>query len=139
MFIMGDVMTKLKIVNLILLVVTLIFEIFGRGAVLYFGNPEGEDWYRTYSYFSLTPFGYANFGPFITALITCALLIIIVITLFKDGKKLNTTIFVLGCIAAVASLSPLLYGFRYFNIVSLVISVLLIAFVGIRFYVIRRQ
>lgn len=131
-------MKKFKIVNLILLVVTLILEILPYGAVLCFGNPEGEDWYRTYSFFSRVPFGYANFGPFITALITCVLLILTVIALLKDGKKINTTIFVLGCISAVTSLSPLLYGLRYFNIVSLAISVLLIAFVGISFYIMRR-
>ena len=132
---MGYVMKKFKIVNLLL--VTLILEILPYGAVLYFGNPNGDDWRYTYSYFSMMPFGYANFGPFITALITCVMLILVVIALFKDSKKLNKTIFVLGCMATVASLSPLLYGFRYFNIVSLAISVLLIALAIINIYVIK--
>lgn len=132
-------MKKSKIVNLIMLVIVLAFEIFGRGAILYFGNPEGEDWYRVYSYFSLTPFGYANFGPFITAIFTCALLILTVIVLFKDSKKLNVTILVLGCVAVIASLSQLLYGLRYFNIISLAISVALIIFACISFYIMKKE
>lgn len=132
-------MKKFKIVNLILLVIILFFEILPYGAVLYFGNSEGADWYYTYSYFSLTPFGYANFGPFITAILTCVLLLLVVFALFKNSKKLNKTILVLGCIAVLTSLSQLLYGLRYFNIVSLTISVLLITFVCTNLYLIKRM
>ncbi len=132
-------MKKIKIVNLVLLLVTLIMEILPYGAVLFFGNPEGSDWRYTYSYFSLTPFGYAVFGPLITGIITCALMLLSIIVLFKNSKKLSKTIFVFGCIAVLASLSPLLYGLRYFNMVSLAISVLLIVFTAISFCVIRKS
>lgn len=55
-------------------IIAFVLELLPYGVVLNFANPEGEPWRRTYSYFSLTPFGYANFGPFITAILTCALL-----------------------------------------------------------------
>ncbi len=130
-------MKKIKIVNLVLLLVTLVLEILPYGAVLYFANPEGSDWRYTYSYFSLTPFGYAVFGPLITAILTCVLVLLSIIVVFKNSKKLSNTVFIIGCIASLTSLSPLLYGFRYFNIVSLAISVLLIVFTSISSYIIR--
>lgn len=132
-------MKKIKIVNLVLLLVTLVLEILPYGTVLVFGNPEGADWHYTYSYFSLTPFGYAVFGPLITAIITCVLMLLSIIVLFKNSKKLSKIIVVFGCIAALASLSPLLYGLRYFNMVSLAISVSLIVFTAISFCVIRKS
>ncbi|MBQ8558938.1 MAG: hypothetical protein IJ439_03015 [Tyzzerella sp.] len=69
-----------------------ILELLPVGVVLNFANPEGEPWRRTYSYFSLTPVGYANFGPFITAVLTCDLLVQVAIYLFKPCKGLNTAI-----------------------------------------------
>ncbi len=131
-------MKKFKITSLILIFVTLILEILPYGAVLVFGNPEGADWRYTYSYFSLTPFGYAVFGPLITAILTCVLMLLFVIVLFKNSKKLCNIIFIIVFIAALASLSPLLYGLRYFNMVSLAISVLLIVLTVINFYMIRK-
>ncbi len=131
-------MKKFKIANLILLIITLILEILPYGAVLVFGNPYGDDWRYTYSYFSLMPFGYANFGPFITAILTCVLLLLSIIVLFKNSKKLSKVLFIIGCIAEVTSLYQLLYGLRYYNMVSLAISVLLIAFAGISFYIIKK-
>lgn len=73
-------------------IIAFVLELLPYGVVLNFANPEGEPWRRTYSYFSLTPFGYANFGPFITAILTCALLALAVIYLFKPRKGLKTAI-----------------------------------------------
>ena len=62
-----------KSLFVVLPLATLILELLPNGVVLNFANPEGEPWRRTYSYFSLTPFGYANVGPFITDLyFTCS-------------------------------------------------------------------
>lgn len=44
-----------------------VLELLPYGAVCNFANPDGKPWRRTYSYFDLTPFGYANFAPFLTA------------------------------------------------------------------------
>ena len=60
--------------------IALIFELLPNGVVLRFMNPEGEPWVRTYSYFSLVPYGYANFGPLIAAVLTCVLIILIAIS-----------------------------------------------------------
>ena len=119
---------KVKKVGLLLLSISaVILELLPYGAVLNFGNPEGEPWRQTFSYFSLTPFGYANFGPFITALLTCALLILSVICIFKYSKGLNTAIMNISGIATLVSLSPLLFGISYVSAVGVAITVILLA------------
>ena len=70
---------KKKVIVLCILLCTLVLEILPLGAVCNFGNPEGEPFRETYSYFSLIPYGYANFAPLITAVLTCVLLLIIII------------------------------------------------------------
>lgn len=113
--------------------VALILELLPNGAVLNFANPEGEPWRRTYSYFSMTPFGYANFGPFITAILTCILLVLVIIYLFKPCKGLNTAIMNVAGFATAASLMPLMFGFDCITVVGAVITVLLTGTFGCGF------
>ena len=122
-----------KIVLLLLSISAVILELLPYGAVLNFGNPDGEPWRQTFSYFSLTPFGYANFGPFITALLSSALLILSVIAFFKYGKGLNTAIMNVSGVAALVSLSPLLYGIKSFSAVGAAITLILLAIFGLCF------
>ena len=122
-----------RIVLPILSVSNVILELLPYGAVLNFANPDGEPWRQTFSYFSLTPFGYANFGPFITALLTCVLLILSVICIFKYSKGLNTAIMNISGIATLVSLSPLLFGISYVSAVGVAITVILLAIFGLCF------
>lgn len=114
-----------KILFVILPLAALILELLPYGAVLNFANPEGEPWRRTYSYFSLTPFGYANFGPFLTAILTCVLLVLVTIYLFKPRNGLNTAIKSVAAIATATSLMPLIFGADYITVIGLVITLLL--------------
>lgn len=122
-----------RIVLPILSLIAIILEILPYGAVLNFANPEGEPWRSTFSYFSLTPFGYANFGPFITAILTCVLLILATVGIFKYTKGLNTAIMNISGIAALVSLSPLLFGISYISAVGVAITVVLLAIFGVCF------
>ena len=117
----------------ILSLATLILELLPNGVVLRFANPEGKPWVRTYNYFSLTPFGYANFGPFITAILTCALVVLVLIYLFKPSKGLNTAILNVAGFATVASLLPLMFGFDYITVIGVIITVLLAGTFGCGF------
>ena len=110
--------------TLVILIVILVLEILPYGAVCNFANPEGEPWRRTYSYFDLTPFGYANFAPFIVALLTCALTVMIVVSIVSK-KPMRTPIPTVSAIATVLSLAPLLYGISFFSIVGAFIFVAL--------------
>ena len=118
---------KKRLLYLFLPIITLILEILPFGAVCNFANPEGEPWRRTFSYFDLTPFGYANFAPLLTAIITCAILVLLLIYLFTYNAKMITAIKVLLCIGVVMSLCPLLLGINYFSFVAALITASLIA------------
>ena len=115
---------KKKLILLCTTLIALVLEILPYGAVCNFANPEGEPWRRTYSYFDLTPFGYANFAPFIVALLTCVLIILIVVSLVSK-KEMKAPILAVSAIATVLSLAPLLYGIRFFSVVGALISVAL--------------
>lgn len=120
---------KQPIVIFAVLIVILVLELLPYGAVLHFGNPEGEPLRETFSYFDMTPYGYANFGPFITAILTCVLLVISIINLLVDNDKIKTTIKIVSLIALVASLAPLIVN--SYSVIGGVISLLLLVIVVI--------
>ena len=122
-----------KSLFVVLPLVTLILELLPNGVVLNFANPEGEPWRRTYSYFSLTPFGYANVGPFITAILTCILLVLVAVYLLKPRNGLNTAILNVSGFATAASLMPLMFGFDYISVIGVIITLLLAGTFGCGF------
>ena len=115
---------KQPIVIFAILIVILVLELLPYGAVLHFGNPEGEPFRATFSYFDLTPYGYANFGPFITAILTCVLLVLSIINLLVETGKIKTIIKIVSLIAFVISLAPLLVN--CYSVFGGAISVLLL-------------
>ena len=126
---------KKRFLYLILPVVTLILEILPYGAVCNFMRPPSEvnpdapvgHFRELYSYFDLTPFGYANFAPLITAIITCIVLLILVIYCFSGKVKLARTAKNILCVGAVISFGPLLLGPHFLSVVGVLISISLIA------------
>lgn len=118
---------KKRLPYLILPIVTLILEILPYGAVCNFANPEGEPWRQTFSYFDLTPFGYANFAPFLTALITCLIFVLMLVFCIKGNVRTAVKAKNLLYAAVVMSLGPLVFGFAYFSLVAGLITLSLIA------------
>ena len=119
-------MKKMKILRLARLFIVfaiLIFEILPYGAVCVFATPE-ETFRRCFSYFSLTPYGYANFAPLITAILSCVLLVLSILSLFFEREGIEKSARWLS-LAAVISLAPLMLGVRFFSVVGAIISVLL--------------
>lgn len=116
---------KKKLAAVILPVITIILEILPFGAVLFFSGDGGTEYVRTYSYFDLTPYAYANFAPFITALLTCTILILSVISCFRKSRKLSVAVTVISASAAVISAAPLLIGLRYYTPLGGVITAVL--------------
>lgn len=126
-------MKKTKIISLVHLTVILILEIVPFGAVCVFAGENGETFKQTYSYFSLIPYGYANFGPFITAVLTVILLLFNIISIFKQSKKLiNVSAFLSG-IALLTSVLPLTSGFKFCTAVGVCITVILARVTTINF------
>lgn len=121
---------KKRFVYLILPVITLILEIIPYGAVLNFGRPaeDGSIGYfrETYSYFDMLPFGYANFAPMITGILTCVALLFVV-KYCISGKSRSAVVGRSLClITAIINLGPLLYGIRYFSLVAALVSISLV-------------
>ena len=115
---------KKRVILLSTTLIALILEIIPYGAVCNFANPEGEPLRRTYSYFDLTPFGYANFAPFIVALLTCGLIFMIMLSLISK-RAMRGAIVAVSAMATLLSLAPMLYGISSFSIVGALISVAL--------------
>lgn len=113
-------------------------EILPYGAVCNFANPDGEPWRRTFSYFDLTPFGYANFAPLITAIFTCITLVMLIVYCITDkiafAIKTRNILFV----CATFSLGPLVLGISYYSIVALFITLTLILEILYLFYYLKK-
>lgn len=124
---------KSKITALCSTIMALVLELLPYGAVCNFANPEGEHWRRTYSYFDLLPFGYANFAPFITAILTCVLLFFVLISLMAK-KPMRKTILILSVITAAISAMPLMLGIHFYSFVgALITAALLITALSVYF------
>lgn len=113
---------KKKLAMLSVSVVTLILEALPYGAVCNFMSDCGGSIRRTYSYFDLTPFGYANFAPLITAVLSCAVCLLCLLRFWKDNKALNRAVAVLAGLSAVTSLLPLALGLAYMTTVSFLVT-----------------
>lgn len=111
----------------VLSLAVLILELLPRGVILRFANPERDQWVHRYSYFDLTPFGYANIGPFITAILTCVLILLIAFFWFKSYRSLDLAITIISGVAVVTSLLPIMFGFSYLTTIGVIITVLLIS------------
>lgn len=125
---------KKKLFMLCTTLTALVLEILPYGAVCNFANPEGKPWRRTYSYFDMTPFGYANFAPFIVAILTCILIALLVISILAK-KQMRKPLLYVATISAVLSLAPLLYGIEFFSVVGALISIALFATAAVSAFV----
>ena len=123
---------KKRFLYLILPIITLILELLPYGAVCNFMLPSTTEgvpaarFRELYSYFDLTPFGWANFAPLITAIITCIVLFILLIYCFTGTEKLARTAKNILCVGAVISFGPLLLGLHFLSVVGVLISLSLI-------------
>ena len=120
-------MKKKGLQYLILPVITVILELLPYGAVCNFANPEGDPWRETFSYFNLTPFGYANFAPLLTAIITCIVLALLIIYALSGKRGWALAARNILAMGVVVSLGPLMFGLSYFSLVGGLITAALAA------------
>ena len=118
-------MKKLKISLLVSIIVSIILEASPYGAVCNFATPEKT--IRTlFSYFDLTPFGYANFGPFLTACLTCVLLLLSVLKIISDKPVINKVATIMTVASIITSFMPLMFGVSCYSVIGGIISALMI-------------
>ncbi len=116
---------NLRWLYILLPALAVLLEALPFGATLYFATPEREPIVRTYSYFSLMPFGYANFAPLLTAICSCLLLAAGIFTVWQGkGKKVYC---ILAFVAAGLSVCPIFLGARYYTLLAGCITATLIA------------
>ncbi len=127
----GESFMKRKLLLIILPALALVLALLPWGAVLHFAEPDGEPTRTLYSYFSLTPYGYANFGPFFTAILICALLALCILHFVLGKGKL--AIRVVSIAGLVTSLMPLMFGISYFSLIGLAITLCMAGIVAASF------
>lgn len=118
---------KKRSLYLILPIITLVLEALPYGAVCNFARPEGEPWRKTFSYFDLTPFGYANFAPLLTAIASCVIFVLILVYCIKGDVRTASKAKIVLFVAVIMSLGPLVLGIRYFSLVGGLITLSLVA------------
>lgn len=106
--------------------VLIVLEILPYGVICYFMEDEAEEIKKLFSYFSLTPFGYANFYPFIVAILSLIIVILCIIILFKNSNKTRLTVSIISALSAIISLYPVVLGTRYFSILGIIITLCLV-------------
>ena len=114
-----------KLTIVILLIIVLILEILPNGAVLNFSTEQGELIRKTYSYFSLTPFGYANFGPFLTSIGTVLLILLMLLYLLKENSLILKNVRIVLVATFIFSLLPLIQDIKCFSVTGIFISLIL--------------
>ena len=123
-------MKQKNLIYVVLPMVAIVLELLPYGAVLNFARPAEDgtigSFKELYSYFDLMPFGYANFGPLLTAILTCVLLVLGAILLFGKKDKMLKGIKWVSGVAIATSLMPLMFGLSFFTIVGALISLVLI-------------
>lgn len=131
---------KKRFLYLVLPILTLILEIIPYGAVCVFARPANDGtigrFRKLYSYFDLLPFGYANFAPFITAILTCIIILIVTLYCITGKQKIAVAAKNILLATSAISLGPLVFGISYFSFVGALITASLIAeLLLLRFYI----
>ena len=112
-------------------VATLLLEILPYGAALNFARPAADGsigYVRSLcSYFDPLPFGYANFAPLITAVLTCVLLLLTAGYAATGRRGWKIAARNLSAVCALVSLCPLLLGIRFYSVVGGLITATLLA------------
>ncbi len=115
---------KKKILGVLLWTMIIFMELLPYGAVCVFATGPDTQIRELFSYFDLTPFGYANFGPLLTALLSVITVIFLAVYLLR-GTHL-VAVQNLSLAAFVTSFLPLFYGIKFFSPVGLLISLSLL-------------
>lgn len=120
--------TKMALLSCLAPTMAIILECLPGGAVLHIASGPYDTMARTYPYFSLAPFGYANFGPLIAAALTAVTLIlgILYVMLGKNGLwKAQKWVSAAGLAASL--LPAIMFGVKSLTDIGAAISVLLLA------------
>lgn len=114
-------------ISLCALAAAIVLEVLPYGAVLKFATGPDTTKLELFSYFSLVPFGYANFAPFITAILTVTAAVFSLVMIFVNhkAKGARNALFIVITATAVISVCPAAFSIDYITVISIGITVLL--------------
>jgi transcriptional regulator with XRE-family HTH domain len=115
-------------VTIIMLAATLVLQSLPHGVVLIFSDGPDVRIRQTFSYFSLIPFGYANFFPLITAIFTAVIFVLSIVAFIKNYsvKRVQNAAFICAIITVIFStLSWIMFGSQYVTGIGIAVSILL--------------
>lgn len=116
-------------ISLAALAIAIYLEIQPWGVVMRWGAPPGiETKPDYYSYFDLLPFGYGNFSPFITAMLTVAVTIFTVVVMLLDKRftKPRNALFVCIVVTVAFSICAIIFNFNDGTTISVLITLALV-------------
>lgn len=113
-----------ELISLGALISAVIFELLQNGVALYFAPSPDERKLETYSYFDILPFGMGMLPPFVTALLTAALLLftVIVLTAGRKSAKAKNALFICIVVTTAISVLPMVYGFEFVTVPGTLIT-----------------
>ena len=114
----------MKTKSLLLLFIILVLESIPTSAYHIAGTITGKATYETSSYFVLNPFGFPGFAPFITAILTSTIAILLLLSLFF--KMNHTLLQKLLLISILFSLGPTITGLRFLSFWAISITLLMV-------------
>lgn len=121
---------KKRLILLILPIITVFLESLPNGVVMYFMSPpniqSNNSFVEYFSYFEPFPIGYAEFSPFLTAVLSCVILLLLFIYCLCGKAGLLTATKILLYITIIISLAHLIMGLKYFTILGGFITVTLV-------------
>ena len=129
---MSNTMKKNFFILLVLTFLTVIFEILPFGVRLYFAHPDGDPILETFSYWSITPYGYGTLSQFPASILTIAIFILAAVGFFTEKRTLLLVYAIVSAVAALLSFVPYFDG--SFTWVSFFISILLCGATAYGFY-----
>ena len=117
---------KKRLLLLIAPVIALILECLPYGVILKFADAPDSTFTVTYSYFSLTPFGWANLGPLPAAALTCVVILLTLIYVFAPKQGLAAAAAGLSIFAGLLSvLAAIMFGLEYLTVINVAVTLLL--------------
>ena len=121
---------KKRLLFLIAPIIALILECLPGGVIMIFADGPDSTFTETYSYFGLTPIFYGMYGPFLTVIMTCVIIILSLIYVFTAKRGLKTAIMVLAVFGMAFSVLPLLMfilGVEEVTVINVIVALLLFA------------
>ena len=119
---------KKRLLLLIAPLIALILECLPSGVILKFADGPDSTFTETYSYFSLTPFGWAHFGPLPAAALTCVVTLLTLIYVFAPKQGLAAAAAGLSIFAGLLSvLAAIMFGLEYLSVINVAVTLLLFA------------